>query len=124
MNNSIVLLVLFAPAVAVPTFRQFGLYQAIICYLGIKAFLSVFKAVIIYAVAWGVVDFLSGVQRVPRSVVPINAMVALFEIGGSRVLARWLLHRIEDLNRSLFKNLNLNTYLITKLQIGCINNSS
>jgi len=51
------------------------------------------------------------------------AMVALFEIGGSRVLARWLLHRIEDLNRSLFKNLNMNTYLITKLQVGCIKNS-
>ena len=49
VNNPTVLLVLFAPAVAVPVFMQFGLYRAIIRYLGMKAFLSVFKAVIIYA---------------------------------------------------------------------------
>jgi FlaA1/EpsC-like NDP-sugar epimerase len=65
-----------------------------------KAFLSVFKAVIIYASAWGLLTFLSGVQGVPRSVVPINAMVALFIIGGSRVLARWLLRKIENVNRA------------------------
>jgi len=100
LNNPIVLLVLLAPLVAVPIFMQFGLYRAIIRYLGMKAFLSVFKAVIIYAAAWGLLTFLSGVQGVPRSVVPINAMVALFTIGGSRVLARWLLRKIENMNRT------------------------
>ena len=89
VNDSIVLLVLFAPAVAVPVFMQFGLYRAIIRYLGMKAFFSVFKAVLIYGSIWGLLAFLSGVQGVPRSVVPINAMVALFIIGGSRRL----LHR-------------------------------
>jgi FlaA1/EpsC-like NDP-sugar epimerase len=98
VNNPIVLLVLFAPVVAVPVFMQFGLYRAIVRYLGMKAFLSVFKAVMFYAAVWGLLTFLSGVQGVPRSVVPINAMVALFSIGGSRVLARWLLRKIEDLN--------------------------
>ena len=100
LNNPIVLLVLLAPAVAIPIFMQFGLYRAIIRYLGMQAFLSVFKAVIIYAAAWGLLTFLSGVQGVPRSVVPINAMVALFIIGGSRVLARWLLRKIEAVNRA------------------------
>jgi len=100
VNNPIVLLVLFSPVVAVPIFIKFGLYRAIIRYLGMKAFLSVFKAVIIYAAAWGLLAFLSGVQGVPRSVVPINAMVALLAIGGSRVLARWLLRKIEDFNRA------------------------
>ena len=100
VNNSMVLLVLFAPAVAVPVFIQFGLYRAITRYLDIKAFLSVFKAVIIYSAAWGLLVYLSGVQETPRSVVPINAMVALFTIGGSRILARWLLIKIEDVNRA------------------------
>ena len=100
VNDSILLLVLFAPAVAVPVFIQFGLYRAITRYLDAKAFLSVFKAVLIYAAAWGLLAFLSGVQGVPRSVVPINAMVALFIIGGSRFLARWLLRKIEDVNRA------------------------
>ena len=99
-NNPIVLLVLFAPVLAVPVFIQFGLYRVIIRYLGVKAFLSVFKAVIIYSAAWGLLVFISGVQGVPRSVVPINAMVALFAIGGLRVLARWLLRKIEDVKRA------------------------
>jgi FlaA1/EpsC-like NDP-sugar epimerase len=107
VNNPIVLLVLCAPIVAVPIFMQFGLYRAIIRYLGMRAFFSVFKAVIIYASAWGLLAFLSGVQGVPRSVVPINAMVALCAIGGSRVLARWLLRKIEDLNRAKKPNSDL-----------------
>ena len=112
VNNPIVLLVLFAPVIAVPIFMQFGLYRAIIRYLGMKAFLSVFKAVIIYAAAWGLLTFLSGVQGVPRSLVPINAMVALFVIGGSRILARWLLRKIEDLNSAKKHHSKLNTSLI------------
>ena len=99
INNPVVLLVLFAPALAVPVFIQFGLYRAIIRYLNMRAYSSVFKAVIIYAAAWGLLSFLSGVQGIPRSVVFINAVVALFLIGGSRVLARWLLRKTEDLNR-------------------------
>ena len=112
VNNPIVLLVLFAPVIAVPVFMQFGLYRAIIRYLGMKAFLSVFKAVMIYAAAWGLLAFLSGVQGVPRSLVPINAMVALFAIGGSRILARWLLRKIEDLNRAKKHHSKLNTGVI------------
>ena len=46
----------------------------------------------------GIFVFLSGVQGVPRSVILINAMVALFTIGGLRVFARWLLRKIEDFN--------------------------
>ncbi|MBD62514.1 MAG: polysaccharide biosynthesis protein [Gammaproteobacteria bacterium] len=100
VNDSIALLMMIAPALAVPVFIQFGLYRAIIRYLDMKAFLSVFKAVIIYAAVWGLLAFLSGEQGIPRSVVPINAMVALFTIGGLRILARWSLRKIEDANRA------------------------
>jgi FlaA1/EpsC-like NDP-sugar epimerase len=96
VNNPIVLLVLIAPVIAVPVFAHFGLYRAIIRYLGMKAVWSIVKAVLVYAALWGLVAFLSGVQGVPRSVVPINAMVAILVIGGSRMLARWFLRRIED----------------------------
>jgi FlaA1/EpsC-like NDP-sugar epimerase len=116
VNNPIVLLVLFAPVLAVPVFMYFGLYRAIIRYLGMKAFLSVFKAVIIYSAAWGLLAFLSGVQGVPRSVVPINAMVALFVIGGSRVVARWLLRKIEDLNRAKKHHLDIDMGFIKHRQ--------
>ena len=96
VNNPIVLVVLFAPVFAVPVFAHFGLYRAIIRYLGMKAVWSIVKAVMVYAALWGLVAFLSGVQGVPRSVVLINAMVALLAVGGSRMFARWLLRKIED----------------------------
>jgi FlaA1/EpsC-like NDP-sugar epimerase len=95
-NNPIVLLILFAPVFAVPVFAYFGLYRAIIRYLGMRAVWSIVKAVVVYAALWGLVVFLSGVQGLPRSVVPINAMVALLAVGGSRMFARWLLRKIED----------------------------
>jgi len=96
VNNPIVLLVLFAPMFAVPVFAHFGLYRAIIRYLGMRAVWSIVKAVMVYAALWGLVVFLSGVEGVPRSVVPINAMVAVLVVGGSRMFARWLLRKIED----------------------------
>ena len=96
VNNPIVLLVLFAPVFAVPVFAHFGLYRAIIRYLGMRAVWSIVKAVMVYAALWGLVAFLSGVEGVPRSVVPINAMVAVLAVGGSRMFARWLLRKIED----------------------------
>ena len=37
VNNPIVLLVLFAPLFAVPVFAHFGLYRAIIRYIGMRA---------------------------------------------------------------------------------------
>jgi FlaA1/EpsC-like NDP-sugar epimerase len=49
-----------------------------------------------YAALWGLVVFLSGVDGVPRSVVPINTMVSVLAVGGSRMFARWLLRKIED----------------------------
>jgi len=96
VNNPIVLLILFAPVIAVPAFGHFGLYRAIIRYLGMRAVWSIVKAVMVYAVLWGLVAFLSGVQGIPRSVVAINFMVAVLAVGGSRMFARWMLRKIED----------------------------
>lgn len=99
VNNPIMMLILFAPFVAVPVFIRFGLYRTIIRYLSIKAFSSIFKAVTIYAAIWGLLAFLIGVQGLPRSVVLINAMVALFIICGSRVLAQFFLSKAENVKR-------------------------
>jgi FlaA1/EpsC-like NDP-sugar epimerase len=96
VNNPIVLLVLFAPIFAVPVFAHFGLYRAIIRYLGMRAVWSIVQAVMVYAALWWLVIFLSGVEGVPRSVVPINAMVAVLTVGGSRMFARWFLRKIEE----------------------------
>ena len=87
VNNPIVVLILFAPVIAIPVFAKFGLYRAIIRYLGVTGTRSIVKGVAVYAILWGLVSFLSGAQGVPRSVAPINAMVAVMAIGGSRMFA-------------------------------------
>ena len=120
VNNPIVILILFAPVLAVPVFMQFGLYRAIVRYIGMKAFFSLLKAVIIYAAFWGLLTFLSGVQGVPRSVVPINAMVAFFIIGGSRVVARWLLQKVEVVIRAKKYHLKHGMGLIKNRQANVI----
>jgi len=93
IENSIFWLVLLAPIIAIPFFIRFGLYRAIIRYLGIRAVWSVVQAVALYAVLWGLLALLSGVPGIPRSVILINAMVALLAVGGSRMLMRWLLNQ-------------------------------
>jgi len=96
VNNPIVLLVLFSPVIALPVFAYFGLYRAIIRHIGLGAVWSIVKAVAVFAALWGLVAFLSGTPGMPRSVVLINAMVALLAIVGSRMFARWLLRTIAD----------------------------
>jgi len=95
-EESILLLILIAPIIAVPIFVRFGLYRAIIRYLGMRAAWSVVQAVALYAVLWGLLAMLSGVPGIPRSVILINAMVALLAVGGSRMLMRWLLNQAQE----------------------------
>jgi len=96
VENSIFGLMFVAPVVAIPIFIRFGLYRAIIRFLGMRAAWSVVQAVALYAVLWGLLALLSGVPGIPRSVVLINAMVALLAVGGSRMLMRWLLNQVQE----------------------------
>lgn len=84
-----------APLVAIPVFVYFGLYRAIVRYIGLKAIWVVAQAVTLYALCWAVLAFLSGVQGIPRSVTLINWLVAILLIGGSRMLARWWFLRLQ-----------------------------
>ncbi|WPE17685.1 polysaccharide biosynthesis protein [Candidatus Thioglobus autotrophicus] len=81
---------LFAPLVAIPIFIKFGLYRAIVRYIGFKALWVIVQAVSLYSLVWGVIVLLSGVQGVPRSVILINWILSMLLIGGSRIVGRWL----------------------------------
>ena len=98
VESKISWIALTAPVIAIPIFIRFGLYRAIIRYLGMRAAWSVVQAVALYAVLWGLLALLSGVPGIPRSVVLINAMVALLVVGGSRMLMRWLLRQTQEGN--------------------------
>ncbi|UTW14247.1 polysaccharide biosynthesis protein [Marinobacterium rhizophilum] len=83
---------LIAPLVALPVFVRLGLYRAVTRYIGPHALWTVVKAVSLFVLIWAAVTYLIGFDmRVPRSVLPIYWFIALVVIGGSRLLARWLL---------------------------------
>ena len=100
VNQGIMVLILCAPMIAIPIFIRFGLYRAIIRYLGMRAAWSVVRAVTLYAVLWGLLALISGVEDMPRSVILINGMVALLAVGGSRALMRWILGKESLANRA------------------------
>ncbi|MDZ7662844.1 nucleoside-diphosphate sugar epimerase/dehydratase [Thiohalophilus sp.] len=91
----VLILIGAAPLVAIPTFVYFGLYRAIVRYIGLKAIWVVVQAVTLYAVCWAALAFLSGVPGIPRSVTLINWLVAILLIGGSRMVARWWFLRMQ-----------------------------
>ena len=114
--NPIILLVLFSPVFGVPVFAYFGFYRVVIRYLGMRAVWSIIKAVMVYSMLWGLVVFLIGVKGVPRSVVLINAMVVFLAVAGSRLFARWLLRKFEDLVRMRHAKGNANSGAVVSHQ--------
>jgi len=83
---------LLAPIVAIPIFIKFGLYRAIIRYLGARAIWAVVKAISLYTIIFAVIILLAGADLtgvVPRTVYGINLLILLVLIGGSRLAARW-----------------------------------
>ena len=88
---SIVWLFAAIPLLAIPVFIRFGLYRAIIRYIGFKALWAVAQAVSIYAMLWGLLIVFTRAEGVPRSVILINWVVAILLIGGTRMIARWWL---------------------------------
>lgn len=92
-------LFLLAPLIAILVFRNYGLYQSVIRYLGLQAMIQLAKAVVVYVVILAILSFLLPQAGVPRSVIPIHGALALLAIGATRGLARiWLTKANIDLH--------------------------
>jgi UDP-N-acetylglucosamine 4,6-dehydratase len=92
---------LLAPIIAIPIFIKFGLYRAIIRYLGMRAIWTVVQAISLYTVVFAVIILLAGSDFagvVPRTVYGINLLILLVLIGGSRLVARWWFSQYNDTN--------------------------
>ena len=70
---------------------RFGLYRAIIRYIGFQALWSVIQATTLYALIWSVLLVLVGIEFLPRSVLLMNWLLIMVAIGGFRMLGRWFL---------------------------------
>ena len=95
-GSDLVWVVLASPIIAVPIFVRFGLYRAVIRYIGFKALWSIVEAVSLYALLWSLIGFIASLDGIPRSVILINWLLGIVIIGGSRMLGRWLLSGDQD----------------------------
>jgi FlaA1/EpsC-like NDP-sugar epimerase len=88
--------------VAIPIFIVLGLYRAIFRYAGLSAFMTVVKAVSIYALAFMTIFTAISVPGVPRTVGILQPLLLLIAIGLSRMWTRyWLGNAYQRLlNRS------------------------
>ncbi|MDB9933928.1 polysaccharide biosynthesis protein [Candidatus Thioglobus sp.] len=100
-GGDLIWVVLGAPIIAIPVFVRFGLYHALIRYIGFKALWAIVQAASLYALMWGVIVFMARVDGIPRSVVLINWLLVIIVIGGSRMTARWLLSGADNRDNSL-----------------------
>lgn len=78
-------------AISVPIFIGFGLYRAVIRYLGHKAVFAVAFAVALSGLLLGLVDVLFDLRALSWSVVTIYSCLTLLYVAGSRFLVRYYL---------------------------------
>jgi UDP-N-acetylglucosamine 4,6-dehydratase len=88
-QDDIIYLIFVGPFIAIPVFIKFGLYRAIVRYIGFKALWVIVQAVTLFSLFWGVLVLLSGIQGIPRSVIIINWLLGTLLVGGTRVIGRW-----------------------------------
>ncbi len=78
-------------AISVPIFISFGLYRAVIRYLGHKAVFAVAFAVALSGLLLGSVDIVFDLRALSWSVVTIYSCLTLLYVAGSRFLVRYYL---------------------------------
>ena len=83
-----------APLIAVPIFIKLGLYRAIIRYMEVRALWTIIQASTLYALVFSVIFLQANIKSVPHTFFPINWLITLLLIGGSRFFARWCLGEI------------------------------
>ena len=66
-------LMYFSPLIAIPIFYFYGLYHAVVRYIGFKASMNIFIAVTVYIILWAAIGYMIGVD-VPDSVLIIMTM--------------------------------------------------
>src|SRR5882724_2847320 len=82
-----------ATALALVIFSMFGLYRAVIRFIGPKAMMLVAGAVTLSVIALGALDRLNGSPQLPLSVLAVYWSFALLYLLGSRFVARYILSR-------------------------------
>ncbi len=86
---------LAAPVIAIPIFIKINLYRAVVRYMDDKVIFAIFWGVTLAVLLLVALVALVRVEGVPRSSYIIYWLIALLYIGGSRLLARAYIRRLE-----------------------------
>ena len=96
----LILYILVGPIFAIPIFSAFGLYKIIIRFIGFKGLWSIVQSVSLYVFVFTTFLFLveapfdPSSQGVPRSVLLIYWLLVIVSLTGSRMIARWLIIKL------------------------------
>ena len=82
-------LMVLSALVSVPVFIKFGLYRAVIRYIGGQAITATFTAIIVSTLFLVFITLILGIPNIPKSFFPIYAGTAFLLIGGSRYAVRY-----------------------------------
>jgi FlaA1/EpsC-like NDP-sugar epimerase len=91
------LIIFSSTYLAIPIFIIFGLYHSVSRFFGIDSLWAIFKAVSLYALLWGLIENLSGIEGIPRSVILINWMLSFIGIAGLRFITRKILNSSNEM---------------------------
>ena len=108
-DNSLLLIMIASPILALPIFASFGLYREVVRYVGFKALWQINQATTLYAVLWALISFMAVIDGIPRTVILINWSIVLMSVGGSRFFARWVLSQ-ENITNPLSQKRNVLIY--------------
>ena len=89
--GTLIMFILCSPIIAIPIFIKFGLYRAIIRYIGLKVLWEITKASTLYSLVLAFLIFITSTLGFPRSVLLINLLLLIVIVAGVRFLAMWLL---------------------------------
>ena len=90
-NTILMVSILAAPIIALPTFTIFGIYRDVIRFMGLQSLWRIAQATSLYAILWGLIIFIASVDQISHSLVLVNWLLVIIVISGSRLIIRWLL---------------------------------
>lgn len=92
-----------APLVSLPLFIRFGMYRAVLRYIGAQALMTIVRVVTLSAVVLAAVAYVYGTKQavVPRSLIIIYWLLSLLFVGGLRLVIRRYFNRLQFGSHSL-----------------------
>ena len=71
-NHELLILIHTSPLFGLPIFFSFGLYQEVVRYVSFRGIWLIIQASSTYAILWGLIIFMIGIEPASRSVILIN----------------------------------------------------